>query len=128
MSFEIHIRRNRTADFTIELKAADGTAVLLEETDVVRVKVGGTNGIDPTLDLSSIEATANGSVCEFTAETNLVNFRIAQGDTDELLPQVVDMEVAVVDDSETAPADAIKHVQTGLLYLHGSPAGDVGIT
>jgi len=33
-----------------------------------------------------------------------------------------------VDDSETAPANAIKHVEQGLLHITEAPAGDVGLT
>lgn len=127
MSFLITAHRNRTRDYTIDLFEPDRTTpVLLAATDVVRVKIGRGTSI-PSLDLDSVAATANGSVVAFTTGTNDVTLRLAQADLLAMTAGVYDVEVAVVDDSETAPANAVKHVEWGCLSLQDTMAGDIGL-
>jgi len=56
-----------------------------------------------------------------------VTVRLAQGDTSDM-EGAYDAEVLVVDDSETAPADAIKAAEYGVLHVYPSQSGDVGKT
>ncbi len=128
MSFELKCHANRTQDFTIALFENDGsTALVLAGTDVVRVKVGRA-GDTPELDLDSVAATANGSLITIdTLNPASVTLRLGQGDTTGL-KGIYDVEVLVVDDSETAPADAIKAAEYGSLSVIVSQAGDVGKT
>lgn len=128
MSFSIKCHANRTQDFTITLFENDGsTALVLTATDVVRVKVG-RSGDTPDIDIDSIADTANGSrVTIDTLNPASVTLRLAQGDTASL-DGIYDIEVLVVDDSETSPADAIKAAEYGVLSVIASQAGDIGKT
>ena len=128
MAFEIKAHANRTQDFTIALFENDGSTTLtLAATDVVRVKIGRA-GDTPLLDVDSIAATANGSVVTVdTLNPASVTLRLAQADT-LTLKGTYDIEVNVVDDSETDPADAIKAAEYGSLSVIASQSGDVGKT
>lgn len=122
--FQIHVYKNRTVDFTVNLFENDGTTeVLLASDDVVRVKIGRGTGA-PSLDLDSTGAESGGSVVSFTAGTNDVTVRFGT-DTSAMDVGAYDVEVAVVDNSETAPVDAIKHAEYGVLNLHPTMGGDV---
>jgi len=123
--FLILAYKNRTRDFDVQIYEPDGsTAVVLQADDVVRVKIGRA-GSEPDLDLDSIEATASGSSVTFTTGTNDVTLRLAQADLNGLTPGVYDVEVAVVDNSETAPDDAIKTAEVGSLCVVRTMTGDV---
>lgn len=128
--FELHQPRGRTRDHSLSLYETDGTTVVtLAVTDVVRVKIGNGNNVTPDLDLDD-SATAGGSVVTVDSLTTApqCTLRIAQADTANLPLGVYAVDIDVVDDSETAPANAIKHAQSGLLYLTGTGGGDVGLT
>lgn len=126
MSFLIHIRNRRTRQYAIDLFESDGsTAVVLAADDVVRIKIGA-NGETPTLDLSSITPTENHSKVTFTAGTNDVVLTLAQDDVAALGVGAFDVEVAVVGNSETEPPNAIKHAESGVLFVHPVPGGEVG--
>ena len=125
-SIYLRARLGRTADYAIELFESDGTTDFpIQLTDNIRIKIG--RGSDePVLDLDSADPTPNGSAVAFSVGTNDVTLRLAQLDTAGLEPGAYDLEIAVVDASETAPADAIKHVQDGVLFLHPAMGGSVG--
>ena len=55
-----------------------------------------------------------------------VTMRLAQGDTSALIGPY-DCEINVVDNSELAPADAIKHAETGVVVFLRSGDGDVDV-
>jgi len=125
MSFHIHAWKNRTRDFDVQLYESDGTTeVILAADDVVRFKVGRGSGT-PSLDLNSFEIESGGSKVTFTPGTNDVCVRIGN-DTSGITPGNYDAEISVVDNSETAPADAIKHVEYGVFSLHKTQGGEVG--
>lgn len=132
MSFEVVAEAGRTVDFTVQIKEDDGTYLQLAATDHVRCKIGRGTGT-PTLDLDSVAATANGSVVTIDQRGDgstthcSVTVRLAQGDTSSLWGAYT-CEVAVIDDSETAPADAIKSAETGAVHFTRTMAGDVGKT
>lgn len=130
MAETITVRKNRTQDFTVPLFEADGTTeLILAATDEVRIKFFKRDGDTPALDLDSIGATGNGSVITIdTLNPASCTLRIAQGDTSALEPGAYRGDVDVVDDSETAPANAIKHAESILLFLLESGGGDVGLT
>jgi len=123
--FQIHVYKNRVVDYDVNLFEDDGTTeVTLLSDDVVRVKIGRGGGT-PDLDLSSIEPESGGSSVTFTAASNDVTVRFGT-DTADLEPGAYDVELAVVDNSETAPADAIKHAEYGVMVLHPTMGGEVG--
>jgi len=130
MAFEITAYANRTTDHTVTIKTATGGYVQLEATDVVRFKAG--RGGAVVLDLDQT-ATANGSKVTVDQVGNgssvhaSVTVRLAQGDT-SALTGIYDAEVLVVDDSETAPANAVKVASYGVLGVVSSLDGDVGLT
>lgn len=127
MSFQIATRQNRTRDFSVTLCESDGTTeISLAATDVVRLKVGANGSTTPAIDLSSIEASANGSTLTFTAGTGDCVIRIAQGDV-ATLSGAYDAEILVVDDSENLPGPekAIKHAESGVLFVHPSQGGEI---
>ena len=86
----------------------------------------------PVLDLDQT-ATSNGSKVtvdetgDGSATHCSVTVRLAQGDTDDLLGAYV-CSIEVVDDSETAPADAIKMAEMGVLHFIATGGGDIGLT
>jgi len=118
----ITLQAGRTKDIAVTIQG-----VTTVSSDVIRVKIGQI-GATPSLDLSSIAATANGSVVTFTAGASTALVRIAQADTASLTPACYDMEVMVVDDSETAPANAVKHSINYVLVVLGSHSGSVAIS
>lgn len=129
-SIRLSALQGRTRDFTLTLYEADGTTgVALAAEDVVRVKIG-LRGATPLLDLDSVAATSNGSLVTITSivAPAVCTLRLAQGDLSSLFPGAYDLEVSVVDDSETAPADAIKSATQGVLHVLPSMGGDVGTT
>lgn len=124
--FELTIHRGRTEQWTATLTTAAGGNVTLAEADVVRFKLG--RGLSaPLLDLDNV-ATAAGSLVTVTQlNPGQYTLRVAQDDTASLAPGDYDAEVIVVDSSETAPANAAKHVEYGIVHLLPSMAGDVGL-
>jgi hypothetical protein len=128
MAFEVHAYAGRTVDFTVPIFEDDGsTAIVLAASDVVRCKVGrGT--ATPDLDIDSVAALSGGSLVTVdTLDPASVTVRLAQADTLSL-SGIYDVEVSVVDDSETAPADAIKAAEKGSIGFSPAPAGDIGKT
>lgn len=126
MSFLISTHQNRTRTWSGVLYESNGTtAVVLSAQDVVRFKVGG-NGSTPLIDLSSIEASENGSTLTFTAGTGSYVLKIAQGDV-AALSGAYDAEILVVDDSENLPGDEkeIKHAESGVLFVHPTQGGEI---
>ena len=133
MSFEAFAEKNRTLDLTVTLTENDGTtSVTLAADDVVRFKMGRRPGALPDLDIDSAGATANGSKVTIDergpSPAASVTIRLAQGDTVNLVPTVYDAEVTVVDNSETAPVDAIKHAEFGTVHLEETLGGSIGLT
>lgn len=118
--------RNRTIDLFVSLYESDGsTPFVLGAGDNVRVKIG-RGGDSPLLEIDRDPSPA-GSKTTFAAGSNQVTMRIAQGDTSGLAPGSYDLEVVVVDDSESTPQDAAKHVQYGVFSLLQSLGGDISI-
>lgn len=131
--FNVVAYAGRTKDFTVLIKTASGGYLQLAATDTVRLKVGRGSQTTPTLDILSGTATANGSSVTIdqrgdgSATHCQVTVRLAQGDTSSLLGEY-QAEVLVVDDSETAPADAVKAAEYGLINVIASMAGNVDLT
>lgn len=128
MSFEIRAYAGRTVDFTVPIFEADGsTVIVLTNTDVVRCKVG-RGSATPDLDIDSVGALTGDSIVTIdTLDPASVTVRLAQADTAGLLG-IYDIEVSVVDDSETTPADAIKAAEKGSIGFSPAPGGDIGKT
>lgn len=131
-SFEVMADANRTVDFTVPIKTASAGFLILGATDVVRVKVSRSG--TTILDLDSEAASANDSSVTVDqlgdgSETHAsVTVRFAQADLASL-QGAYSCEVAIVDDSETAPADAFKTAERGILHVRApSPDGDIGKT
>lgn len=130
-SFELHQPRGRTRDHQIVLYETNGsTGIVLAATDVLRVKIFRGNNQTPALDIFDVSDLANSSGITITQRTApaTATLRITQADTASLPLGVYEVDIIVVDDSETAPADAAKQAMSGLLYLTGSGGGDLGLT
>lgn len=128
--FTIHARVGRTSDYNGALYESDGTTgVALAAGDVLRLKIG-RGSSDPLLEVTSIAATPNGSVVTITDTSAPAEYtiRLAQDDTADLPPGTYDCELVLVDDSETAPADAAKFVEYGVLNVLPSLGGSVAIS
>lgn len=124
----IEIERRRTVDYQFVLYSANSTGISLDATDVVRFKLfRADGGIDLDIDSS---ATTNGSVVTVDNSTApaACTVRFAQGDVTALTKASYRGEICVVDDSETAPADAIKRAGVGRVKVLESGGGDVGKT
>jgi hypothetical protein len=128
MSFLMVTYRNRTRDFDVQVKSPSGGYVVLAADDVVRIKIHRNGTI--VLDLDNV-ATGNGSYSQVTTQGDgasahaQATLRLAQGDV-QTLKGTYEVEVAVVDNSETSPADAIKSCETGVLEVVETPGGDIG--
>jgi hypothetical protein len=138
---DIEVAVGRTVDLRFRLYTADKAPkpIALAAGDVVRFKLSAEVGDDePLLDLSSAEATAGESVVtiqdlgEDEVTPADVRVRFAQVDTAELEDYVsgepLHGELCLVDDSETAPADAIKRIAHGPVLIVPASGGDVGLT
>jgi hypothetical protein len=127
---ELFARRGRTTDFSGALYSATRSAgVALADNDVVRVKIGRSNGRDVDLDLKSGDSTTNGSGVTVVSRESPASIviRLAQGDLAELPPGVYLGEVSVVDSSESSPSNAIKFTQEFILHVIRALTGDLGL-
>jgi hypothetical protein len=129
MSFEIAFARNRTADKLVRIYEPDGvTPVVLAAEDRVRFKLYRRNAATPLVDVVSTDPTPNGSrLVVDSLDPATVTLRLAQGDTAAIEPGIYDAEICVVDDSETAPADAIKQAEHGVVHVLGTAGGGIGL-
>ena len=127
--FLIVAKAGRTEDFTIEIKSPSGGYIQLADDDVVRIKLGRLGTVALDLDQS---ATAAGSLVTKSVLGNgssahaAVVLRLAQGDTSSFVGSY-EAEVSVVDNSEIAPADAIKPVDSGHVEFTPQQSGDIGV-
>lgn len=133
MSFEFRLTRNRTTDISITLYESNGsTSITLAASDEVRFKMYRRDADTPDLDLDSAADSGNDSGIDIDnlgpSPAASVTVRFAQADLTGLNPGVYKAEVTVVDDSETAPVNAIKHVESGVIYLQEAPGGDIDLT
>lgn len=133
--FEIFVHRGATVDWRGNLYESDGTTpIVLASTDKVRVKVGRGDQATPDLDILSGTPTSNSSSVTINnvgvAGTTAAQYtlRLAQADTALLTAPVYEGLVAVVDDSETAPADAFIGVEYFVLHVLPALAGSKGLT
>jgi len=125
--FTIHIFKNTSRDYTIQLYEDDETTESnLQAEDEVRIKIG--RGSDtPDLDLSSFEELTGGSTITFTAGTNDVTLKLRQADVRSIEAGAYDCQILVVDNSEhagTPQEDVVKHVEQGVCMVHPSAGGD----
>jgi hypothetical protein len=118
-----HKKRKLIRDITIKDSAGD--TVTPGTNDVVRIKIGRVRQV-PILDLDSAAASANGStVTKNSPSTGVNRVAIHQDDMDQLSPGVYTFEVSLVDNADS---QAIKHVDSQILFVRGVPLGDVGLT
>lgn len=132
MSFLARFNKNRTSDHTVDLYETDGiTSITLAASDVVRFKIYRRDAATPLLDLDSTAASANDSSVTVdalgTSPVASVTLRVAQADAILLDPGVYRGEISIVDDSETAPANAVKHTEDGIVIVIGTAGGDIGL-
>ncbi|MCH8145954.1 MAG: hypothetical protein IIA55_14675 [Gemmatimonadetes bacterium] len=133
MSFSVRFNKNRTSDDVLSLFETDGTtSVTLAASDVVRFKIYRRDQATPVLDLDSAAPSSNDSKITVDelgpSPTASVTIRVSQADALAIDPGVYSAEVSVVDDSETDPANAIKHFQNGYVFMAGTGGGDIGLT
>lgn len=127
--FEILAYQNRTVDFSISLYESDGaTGIALATADVVRVKIGRGDGA-PSLDLASGSPTANGSTITIDSRLapSAATLHLAQADLADLTIGPNEIEIIIVDTGETAPENALKRAQMGVLQVIGTMGGEAGL-
>ena len=127
---ELILERRRTVDYQFAIYESDGaTGIALTTGDVVRCKVYARDG-SVALDLDSAANSSNesGITIDNTTAPARATVRFAQDDVADLAMGHYYGELLVVDDSETAPADAIKRAGHGKFVVYGSASGDVGKT
>lgn len=140
MGIEISAFSGRTIDFNGQLFQSGGvTGLVLHPADKVRVKIGVTGAV-PLLDLVSGTPTPNGSSVTITGVGQAANppnvplnvpatytLHLAQGDLATLNPGDYDLEVNVVDSTDTAPPFSEKVAEShGVFHLIGQQLGNVG--
>ena len=128
--FAITAYKKRTTDYQGSLFETDGTTgIALAATDVVRFKAGRGNAAAPDFDLASGTVEALGSTVTIDSIVSPAQYtvRLAESDVDTLTPGTYDCEISVADDSETAPANALLHVERGVLHIIDMLGGDVGL-
>jgi hypothetical protein len=140
VAFEITCGAGRTKDFTGSVLKDDGvTAYVLAASDKLRIKIG-VGGAVPLLDLVSGTPTANGSQLTITnrgqaanpptvpvAVAGTWNLHLAQGDTALINAGAYDMEIHVVDSTDTAPANSERlNVQPGVIHFLTEMLGSTG--
>jgi hypothetical protein len=133
-SYALYHRKNRTRDWTLTMTDASGAAIPFAAGDVIRVKVGRGSGT-PALDVSSYEALSGSTVVAPGSDVNspaslpttdgVFALRVAASDTSNMETGAYDMEAILVDQSETAPANAVKHAQSFVFHLQPSLGGEV---
>lgn len=123
--FTLECFQGLTEDYEVTLKV-NGADDPVASGDVVRVKIGKEFGT-PDLDLTSDAASENGSSVTATTGSAVVAVRLAQGDTAGLTSGPNIMQVILVDDSETLPANAAKPRGLGLLNVRRSMGGSVSL-
>jgi hypothetical protein len=127
MSFLISCKQNRSKQFTTRILEADrATAVILQATDIVRLKIGRGDG-DPDLEISSEEATANGSVIAFVPlnSTGTVTVTLAQADLASL-EGIYDAELLVIRPTGGVVTDAAYSAEDGALHVSQALEGLIG--
>lgn len=123
----IKLPKRSTGDWDFTLYDAADSTVALAGDDQARCKIWSTHDATPALDLTNT-ATANGSRVYVSATSPaVVRLRIGQDDTASLEAGDYQFEVAIVDNSETAPADAYEVFCTGILRLMPSATGSRGL-
>lgn len=124
-SFEITIIAGCSNERIFSPLDADGEALIAEAADVLRFKIGRGDGSTPVLDLRSGEDTANGSGIDISDIDPLtLSVRVAQEDA-TMHPGIYRGFLGIVDDSETAPANAFKPISIGVVYVVGMLGGPV---
>ena len=117
----------RTEDFAWSAYDADGEATVLAAGDKIRFKMARKPDDTPLLELVSGSPTVNGSgvtIADLDPASGTV--RLAQGDTISFRGDY-HYEMNLVDDSETAPPDAIKQFIRGKITFLPSQLGDLGL-
>lgn len=120
-SFILYQYKNFTLDHTATLLQYDGSVFNIASGDRVQVRIG-RNLKAPDLTLDSLAATANGSSVTPTVGSNVVPFRVTEGDSNALQIMSYDCHVVVIDASE-ASGQRIKHVQAGIFQVQPAPTG-----
>lgn len=130
------VEAGETVDYRFKLYKSNGSPLAIDPTDVVRFKLARrSSDATPLLDLSSANPTANKSSVTIeslgvdgTTPASVV-VRFAQDDTRTFDFRITHhAELGVVDDSETAPADAYKRAGYGPINIKPSIGGNVGLT
>lgn len=121
--FHYLLNQTRTYDASGSITVG-GSAFTAQSTDVLRFKLG-RSGSTPLLDIDGT-VNANGSLTTIVGTTAATyTLRLGQADIAALDPGIYDAEYSIVDDSETAPADAIKFCERGVVTVLSSLGGDV---
>jgi hypothetical protein len=128
---ELEAVAGRTVDYEWAAYEGDGrTAVAIDASDQLRFKLSATeDDSTPSLDLTKT-ANGNGSVVTVTTVGSAGvtpasgTVRLAQADT-ALLSGRYYWELNLVDNSETAPADAIKPICRGTIVFRPSQGGTI---
>jgi len=132
MSYVLNVYRGRTNVFTGSLYKTDGLSPApLADGDKLRFKAGLSDAGAPALDLVSGGATAAGSTVTITdrgspAAPAQYTIEIAEADAALLAAGVYDAELLVVDSTISAPTNATKQVEVGVLCVLDQQAGNVG--
>ena len=120
MSIVITAYKDRGSDHTITILNTAGATYAFQTTDLIRLKIG--NAPDaPLLDLTNVVPATLTSF--MSPRANPCTLTLAQADLAVITPGIYDLEIGVVDDSDS---DRFKHADKGIFVLLDTQAGVVG--
>ncbi len=123
----ITLERTRSSEYEFEVYRGDDVALPIGAGDVARFKISASQNGAPVLDIDSVAATANGSVCTISQYTapGQVQVKFDQADVALLTGDDYYAELNIVDVSDN---NRIKTVCRGCIRVLGSQSGDIGAT
>jgi hypothetical protein len=123
----ITLERTRSKEFNFDVYSGENSALPIGAGDIARFKISETQNGAPDLDIDSVAATANGSLCTITQYTapGQVQVKFDQADVAALTEDDYYAELNIVDVSDS---NRIKTVGRGCIRILGSQSGDIGAT
>lgn len=119
MSILITAYKGRSSNHLITVTDTNGDTADFQATDLMRLKIGGAPDV-PLLEVTNVSPAVDDTF--LTPRENPATLHLHQTDTAALTPGIYDLEVGIVDDSDS---DKFKHASKGVFVLLDTQAGAV---